>query len=136
MKIRTYSELRMLDSFKDRFDYLRLEGQVGSSTFGFDRYINQSFYRSAQWKHIRNAIIVRDEGCDLGVSGYEIYDKILIHHMNPMTPDQLQEGDTDVLNPEYLITVSLRTHNAIHFGDESQLAHGPIERRPGDTSSW
>lgn len=136
MKIRTYSELRMLDSFKDRFDYLRLDGQVGTSTFGFDRYINQAFYRSAQWKHIRNAIIVRDEGCDLGVEGYEIYDKILIHHMNPMTSDQLQEGDADVLNPDYLISVSLRTHNAIHFGDESQLAHGPIERRPGDTSSW
>lgn len=136
MKIRTYSELRMLDSFKERFDYLRLDGQVGTSTFGFDRYINQAFYRSAQWKRIRNAIIVRDEGCDLGIEGYEIYDKILIHHMNPMTSDQLQEGDADVLNPDYLISVSLRTHNAIHFGDESQLAHGPIERRPGDTSSW
>ena len=134
--IRSYSELRRIDTFEERFDYLQLGGHVGRATFGFERYLNQRFYTSTQWKHVRDVVISRDLGMDLGIEGHEIFDKIIIHHMNPMTSDQLQEGDADVLNPDYLISVSLRTHNAIHFGDESQLAHGPIERRPGDTSSW
>lgn len=136
MKIRTYSDLRRIETLEDRFRYLKLRGEVGSVTFGFDRYLNQRFYTSSQWKQVRNHVIVRDRGCDLGVDGYEIHDRIYIHHMNPMTVDDLVEDDSKIIDPEFLIAVTLRTHNAVHYGDESGLPKPPIERRPGDTKLW
>lgn len=136
MKIRRYSELRRLETFKDRYDYLQLKGHVGESTFGFDRYINQQFYRSRQWKQIRDKVIARDEGLDLGIPGYEIYDRIIIHHMNPMTVENIEHGDSDILDPEFLITTTHKTHNAIHYGDASLLPRTLTERRPGDTKLW
>jgi len=134
--IRTYSELRRLSSFEDRYEYLRLRGSVGRSTFGFDRYLNQRFYTSTQWRQVRQHVIARDEGLDLGVSGYEIYDKILIHHMNPITSDEIVHGEEDILNPEFLISTTHKTHNAIHYGDASFLVKPFTERRPGDTKLW
>lgn len=134
--IRTYSELRRLHTFKERYDYLQLKGSVGKSTFGFDRYINQKFYTSRQWRQVRNQVIARDEGLDLGITGYEIFDKIIIHHMNPMTAEDISHGDSDILDPEYLITTTHKTHNAIHYGDSSLLARPLAERRPGDTKLW
>ena len=134
--IRTYSELRRLTSLEERFEYLKLSGEVGKSTFGFDRYINQAFYKSHQWKQIRHQIIVRDLGCDLGVERNEIRGHLLIHHMNPMAPIDITEGGTGILDPEYLITTTLRTHNAIHYGDERLLPREPVVRRPGDTKLW
>ena len=136
MRIRTYSELRRIDSFEERYDYLKLGGEVGKSTFGFDRWINQAFYTSTQWKHIRNHVIARDEGCDLGVQGYEIYDRIYIHHMNPMTAEDIEHGEESILDPEFLISTTHRTHNAIHYGDARLLRQKPVERRPGDTKLW
>lgn len=136
MRIRTFTELREFHAFEDRFRYLQLRGSVGNSTFGFDRYINQQFYRSTQWKRIRDAVIVRDLGCDLGVEGYEIFDRIYIHHMNPMLPEDIEEGDPDILDPEFLISTTHRTHNAIHYGDEKLLRRPLIERSPGDTTLW
>lgn len=135
-KLRTFSELSRLHTFEERFDYLSLRSNVGDSTFGFERYLNQAFYRSAEWKHIRHVVIARDEGMDLGVDGHEIHDRIIIHHMNPMTIEQVEHGDLDILNPEYLITTTHNTHNAIHFGDVSLLPKPFVERRPGDTKSW
>ncbi len=134
--IRKYSDLRRLDTFEDRYEYLRLLGSVGQATFGFDRYINQQFYRSTQWKQIRDHVIARDRGLDLGVDGYEIYDKIIIHHMNPMTVEDIEHGDSDILNPEYLISTTHRTHNAIHYGDRSLLVKPLTERRFNDTKLW
>jgi hypothetical protein len=134
--IRSYSELRRIDSFEERFEYLSLKRGVGEATFGFDRYLNQMFYRSTEWKQVRNRVIVRDLGCDLGIPGYDIHDRILIHHMNPMTPDMVIHSDDNLLNPEYLITTSHRTHNAIHYGDKSQLPRPLVERRSGDTLLW
>lgn len=136
MSIRTYSELRGLRTFEDRYDYLRLRGVVGEATFGFDRYINQGFYRSAQWKQVRNKVIARDLGMDLGIEGYEIYDRIIIHHMNPMTAEAIEEGRAEILDPEYLISCTHSTHNAIHYGDKSLLATPFTERRRGDTRLW
>lgn len=136
MRIRSYSGLKALRTFNDRYHYLRLNGQVASSTFGFDRYMNQAFYTSKQWRDIRTEVIARDEGLDLGVPGYEIHDKVIIHHMNPMTVADLEEGVEDILNPEFLITTCHRTHNAIHFGDEKLLREAFRERRPGDTRLW
>ena len=136
MRIRTYSELMMFSSFEDRYQYLRLNGSVGEITFGFDRYINQKFYRSAEWKQIRNHVILRDNGCDLGVEGYEIHEKILIHHMNPIALTDIQNASDYLLNPDYLISVTLATHNAIHYGDETLLIRAPTERRPNDTCPW
>lgn len=136
MRIRTYSELMMFSSFEDRYQYLRLNGSVGEITFGFDRYINQKFYRSAEWKQIRNYVIIRDNGCDLGVEGYEIHEKILIHHMNPIALTDIQNASDYLLNPDYLISVTLATHNAIHYGDETLLIRAPTERRPNDTCPW
>lgn len=133
---RRYSSLRRLTTFEDRFDYLKLRGEVGSSTFGFDRYLNQNFYRSRQWKQVREEVIARDEGCDLGIPGYEIHDKIIIHHMNPMTMEDLEDGSPDVLDPRYLISTTHRTHNAIHFGDKSQLVQPLVDRTRGDTQMW
>lgn len=136
MKIRTYTELSALPTFEERFQYLRLNGSVGETTFGFDRYINQKFYRSAEWKQIRNHVILRDNGCDLGVEGYEIHEKILIHHMNPIALSDIQNASDYLLNPDYLISVTLATHNAIHYGDETLLIRAPTERRPNDTCPW
>ena len=136
MKIRTYAELSTLLTFEERYRYLRLNGSVGETTFGFDRYINQKFYRSSEWKQIRNHVIVRDNGCDLGVEGYEIHEKILIHHMNPIALSDIQNASEYLLNPDYLISVTLATHNAIHYGDETLLIRAPTERRPNDTCPW
>lgn len=113
-----------------------MRAAIGVSTFGFDRYINQQFYTSTQWRQVRDRIIARDEGCDLGVEGHEIYDRIIIHHMNPMTVEAVEHGDSDILDPEFLICTTHRTHNAIHFGDEKLLARPFVERRRGDTKLW
>ena len=134
--IRSYSDMIKSSSFIERFRYLALPGSVGASTFGFDRHINQRFYRSRQWKLVRQHVIARDEGCDLGVINHEIHDRILIHHMNPMDISDIVEGNEAILDPEFLICTSHRTHNAIHFGDERQLPKPLVERRPGDTKLW
>lgn len=136
MTIRTYSELITFPTFEERFNYLRLGGCVGKETFGFDRYINQQFYRSAEWKRIRNLVILRDNGCDLGIKDRPIYERILIHHMNPVAIEDIQNGTDFLLNPEYLISTIHSTHNAIHYGDTNLLSRDPIERRPGDTCPW
>lgn len=133
---RTYSELLQFQTLEDRFRYLNLRGQVGAPTFGRDRWINQRFYTSRQWRQIRHLIIARDEGCDLGVPGQEIWGAIHIHHMNPMTVDDIVDGDSWILDPEFLISVSQATHNAIHFGDVGLLPQPYVERRPGDTDLW
>ena len=134
--LKTYSELRRLETFEERYHYLRLQGQVGEETFGFDRYLNQRFYRSKEWKSIRNHIILRDNGCDLGIEGRDIIDKIIIHHMNPIAPRDLIDLSDWVMDPENLICVSHDTHNAIPYGDEFLLQRGPVERKPGDTKLW
>jgi hypothetical protein len=136
MITRSYSELIRFNSFEDRFRYLALRGQVGKATFGFDRFVNQQFYSSTEWKQVRNHVIARDEGMDLGVDGYEIHDRIYIHHMNPMTVEDIEHGDGVILDPEFLITTTHRTHNAIHYGDERLLPKQLVERRPGDTRLW
>jgi hypothetical protein len=136
MTIRAYSNLRGLTTLEDRFKYLALHGSVGRSTFGFDRYLNQSFYRSSQWRQVRNHVIVRDSGCDLGIDGYEIHDSVYIHHMNPMTVDDLENYNPSILDPEFLICVTHRTHNAIHYGDLNLLPRLVAERKPGDTKLW
>lgn len=133
---RSYSELRQLRSFEERYRYLALRGQVGDSTFGFDRYINQQFYRSRQWRNLRRDIMLRDNGCDLGIDGYEIHDRILIHHMNPITAGSVIDGDGSILDSEFLICVTHQTHNAIHYGDERQLPRPFSERRKDDTLLW
>ena len=135
-KIRTYSELRRLPTILERFEYLRLRGEVGSATFGHDRWANQFFYKSKEWRDARDYVIVRDNGCDLGVPGYEIHEDLLVHHMNPLTHEALERGDPDLVDPEFLITTSLLTHNAIHYGDISLLPRELIPRRPGDTTLW
>ena len=135
-RIRHFCELRRFDSFSDRYNYLQLKGTVGQSTFAFERYINQSFYRSRQWKLVRDEVIARDNGCDLGVDGFEIFDRIIIHHMNPMTSEDIESGEETILNPDFLITTTHRTHNAIHYGDEKLLVQPLDERRPGDTRLW
>lgn len=134
--IRTFTELSMLDTFIERFDYLSLKGVVGEETFGSERHRNQTFYRSREWRLVRDEVISRDYGCDLGVPGFDIHDRIYIHHMNPMTPEDLIHGNADILDPEYLISVTLKTHNAIHYGDRNLLALAVEERRPGDTRLW
>lgn len=136
MTIRTYKDLSRIHTFFGRYKYLRLTGRVGEETFGSDRYFNQAFYRSREWKNVRDEVIIRDDGCDLGIPGREIHGRILIHHMNPMTIDELRLSDDAVLDPEYLITTTHKTHNAIHYGDENRLEQDPIERRPGDTTLW
>lgn len=134
--IRTYSELTNLLTFEERFEYLKLEGVVGRSTFGFDRWINQQFYTSREWKQVRTQVIARDMGYDLGIEGFEIHEGVYIHHMNPMTPEDIYHNNEDILNPEFLISCSLKTHNAIHYGDERMLPKPFIERRAGDTTPW
>ncbi len=136
MKIRTYSELARLESFEDRYRYLKLDGTVGEETFGFDRLINQIFYRSPEWKAARDLVIIRDHGCDLGVEGYEIHGKIYIHHMNPITRKDIESKSEILLDLEYLICTTHATHNAIHYGDESLLICGPVERTPNDMCPW
>lgn len=134
--LRTYRELKRRNTFEERFEYLALRGSVGTTTFGFDRYINQRFYGSRQWQDARQAVIVRDLGRDLGVEGYDIHAQILIHHMNPITAADIQEGDESILDPEFLITTTHQTHNAIHYGDSSLLPRPMVERTPGDTRLW
>ena len=134
--IRTYTELIQLQTFEEHYRYLQLNGSVGADTFGFDRYLNQTFYRSKEWKLIRDKVIVRDNGCDLGVEGYEIHGRIYIHHMNPLLLEDIIDRTEFLLNPEYLITTTHSTHNAIHYGDESLLVTAPIERAPNDTCPW
>ena len=136
MSIKTYSELILLPTFEERFKYLQLNGRVGDDTFGFDRYINQKFYRSAEWKRIRDYIIIRDNGCDLAVDGYEIHGRILIHHMNQITISDIKFSTEYLMNPDYLICVTHNTHNAIHYGDEKQIITGPIVRTKNDTCPW
>lgn len=136
MLIRTYAELKRLTTFEERYRYLALNGSVGKSTFGFDRYINQQFYTSTQWRQIRHHIISRDLGCDLGVDGYEIHSRLIIHHMNPMAPIDITDGGSHILDPEFLITTTHQTHNAIHYGDERLLPRPLVERRAGDTKLW
>jgi hypothetical protein len=134
--IRTYSELSTFKTFKERYEYLRLDGEIGVETFGFDRYLNQIFYRSDEWKHIRNQVIIRDNGCDLGLNGYEIHGKILIHHMNPISVEDIIKRSDILLDPEYLISTVLNTHNAIHYSDDSLLVDMPVERSKNDTCPW
>lgn len=134
--IRKYSDLRRLSTLRERYEYLRLGGRVGETTFGFDRWINQMFYRSAEWKQVREEVIVRDNGFDLGAEDAPILGAHLIHHMNPLTVEDIEQGTENLLDPEYLITTSLKTHNAIHYGDESLLPMPFVERRPGDTRLW
>lgn len=137
MEIRTYSELKDIPTFKERYKYLKLSGKVGLDTFGFDRYLNQTFYKSPEYRKIRQEVILRDNGCDLGLDGYEIFGKILVHHMNPITKRDILERSDYALNPEYLICVSHNTHNAIHYGDESLLQLDiPIVRKPNDQAPW
>lgn len=134
--IRTYSELILLPTFEERFEYLKLDGFVGQETFGFDRYLNQIFYRSPEWKRLRNEIIIRDNACDLGMEDREIFGRIFIHHMNPITKDDVLSRSDILLNPEYLICVSKLTHDAIHYGDKDLLIMDPVVRRPNDTCPW
>ncbi len=136
-KIRTYSELVLFPTFEQRFEYLRLDGEVGAETFGFDRYLNQAFYNSVEWKRVRDIVIIRDNGCDMGVDGYGIGGRVLIHHMNPICVDDIRLATQNLLDPEFLICVSHGTHNAIHYGD-SELAsrYIPAERTPNDTCPW
>lgn len=136
MSIKTYSELIAMPTFQERFRYLRLNGSVGNDTFGFDRYLNQVFYRSQRWRSVRDFVIIRDNGCDLGIDGYEIHSKILIHHMNPITLKDIERESEFLLDPEYLICTSHNTHNAIHYGDESLLITEPIQRTRNDTCPW
>ena len=134
--IKTYSELITIPTFEGRYEYLKLGGQVGVQTFGFDRYLNQAFYKSDEWLSVRDYVIARDNGCDLGVEGYEIYGRILIHHMNPITKEDILHRSKFLLDPEYLITTVKKTHNAIHYGNDSIIFEAPIERRKNDTCPW
>lgn len=136
MKNRRYSELEFLETFEERFEYLKLESSVGRSTFGFDRYINQQFYGSREWQDVRQYVIFRDDGCDLGAHGYEIHVGPLIHHMNPMTVEDVINRESWIIDPNYLITTTHNTHNAIHFGTRNLLPKVVIDRAPGDTKLW
>lgn len=135
--IRRYSELIQLSTFEERFNYLKLNGVVANETFGFDRYLNQQFYKSAEWKRVRQQVIIRDRGCDLAVPDHEIFDQIIVHHMNPMSLEDIENNPELLLDPEYLICVSLDTHNAIHYGDGSyENKDVVVDRMPGDTTLW
>jgi hypothetical protein len=136
MQLRHHSELQNLNTFYERFAYLKLDGIVGKSTFGFDRWINQHFYRRPEWKSVRDYVIVRDDGCDLGISGFEIRHGLFVHHMNPINSEDISNSEDWILDPDFLITTSLRTHNAIHYGDINLLPRGPIVRKSGDTKLW
>lgn len=134
--LRSYSELSRLRTFDERFRYLLLAGSVGVETFGFDRYVNQRFYRSEEWKHVRNIVIARDNGCDLGIEGRDINGRVYVHHMNPMNLEQINDHMDLILDPEYLVCVTFATHNAIHYGDENYITLAPVERQPNDTCPW
>lgn len=136
MKIRTYSELIKYDTFIERFRYLKLGGKVGEDTFGFDRYLNQQFYKSKEWRILRDRIIIRDMGWDLAIPDRDIYDRIIIHHMNPISKEDILNQTEYLLNPEYMICTMKRTHDAIHYGDENLLFNGLVERTPNDTCPW
>lgn len=136
MRIRCYKDLKSLQGFIDRYNYLKIGGCVGASTFGFDRYLNQAFYKSREWRDVRDVVILRDNACDLGVEGYDIAKGLVVHHMNPITIDDILSRKDWILDPNYLICVSDRTHKAIHYGDERLLPQDPIDRRPGDTCPW
>lgn len=136
MSIKSYSELVRHNNFEDRLNYLKLNGFVGEDTFGFDRFVNQDFYRSAKWKRIRDYVITRDLGRDLGVEGFEIFDRPIVHHMNPISLDDITSLSDFLIDPEFLITVSHKTHNCIHYGSNEKLSIQPCERRPGDTCLW
>lgn len=136
MRHRSYSELRRFETFEERFDYLKLGGEVGEATFGFDRWLNQRFYSSREWRWARQQVILRDEGCDLGILDYPIEVQLLIHHINPLTPQDIESGESWILDPEFLITTSKRTHNAIHYGDASLLPKPYVARERGDTRLW
>lgn len=132
--VRTYTEMSRLRTFEERYEYLRLAGIVGESTFGFDRYLNQALYRSRAWKKARDQVIIRDNGCDLGIEDRLITDRVIVHHMNPLIIDEIEERDEGIFNPEFLVCVSPATHNAIHYGDDRLLIKSElVERRPGDT---
>lgn len=134
--IRTYSDLSCLETFEERFEYLKLSGAVGDETFGFYRILNQKFYKSYEWKHSRDLVIFRDCGCDLGVDGFDIFGTIIVHHMNPITMYDIEHDPDKILNPEYLITTTITTHNAIHYGDKETLPKPLIERSANDTCPW
>lgn len=137
MRNKTYSELKQLNSFEERYKYLKLHGEVGKDTFGFDRYFNQKFYKSKEWKNVRNAVIVRDSACDLGIPGREINGPVYIHHMNPINIDDISKSTDYLLNPEYLICVSQETHNAIHYGTlDYANKQEVVNRTPNDTCPW
>ena len=136
MSIKTYSELITIPTFEERFEYLQLKGSVGKDTFGYDRYLNQVLYRSPEWKRLRNQIIIRDNGCDLACDGYDIYGKVLIHHLNPITVEDVLARSRKVFDPDNLVCVSHNTHNAIHYGDVDLLVTGPIIRTKNDTCPW
>lgn len=137
MMKRSYSELIRLISFEERFNYLKLNGSVGFDTFGYDRIFNQEFYRSTEWKRARDFVIVRDNACDLGMKGHDIFGKILVHHINPITLSDIQDGSPLIFDPQNLITVSFDTHNAIHYGDASYLKKfEETERKPNDMAPW
>lgn len=136
MNIRTYSELSQLATFEERYQYLRLGSRVGKETFGFDRWINQMFYKDPEWLKVRDIVIMRDNGCDLGIEGREIYSRIIVHHMNPITKADILDRSKFLLDPEYLICTVKNTHDAIHYGDESLLITLPMERSPNDTCPW
>ena len=136
MSIKTYSELITIPTFEERFEYLQLKGSVGKDTFGYDRYLNQVLYRSPEWKRLRNQIIIRDNGCDLACDGYDVYGKVLIHHLNPITVEDVLARSRKVFDPDNLVCVSHSTHNAIHYGDVDLLVTGPIIRTKNDTCPW
>lgn len=136
MKVRSYSELARLQTFEERFEYLVLSGQVGAMTFGFDRYINQQFYQSREWRDARDYVILRDEGCDLGIPGREIPHRLLVHHINPLTQDDIRLGHEVLIDPENLICCEHHTHNALHYGNYRLMPQDPKERKPGDTRLW
>ena len=134
--IRTYTELLTLPTFEERLKYLKLHGEVGDETFGYDRYLNQLFYRSPEWRMLRNQVITRDYGCDMALPEFEILDEIVVHHMNPIQKEDVLEHSEILMNPEYLVCVSDSTHRAIHYGDEAVLFYEPVERRPNDMIPW
>lgn len=133
---RSYTELSKLETFEERLNYLKMNGQVGKETFGYDRYLNQIFYKSQKWKQARDKVIIRDNGCDLGIDGYQINDKIIIHHMNPISISDIENNSSEMYDPEYLICVSNSTHNAIHFNNDKITNKIFTERKPGDTKLW
>jgi hypothetical protein len=136
MKIRTYSELKNIKTFEGRYSYLQLKGIVGNSTFGFDRYLNQALYQTGRWKRTRDIVIIRDDACDLGIPGYDIYDRILVHHMNPITIEDVELDKDYIYDPEFLICTTYNTHTAVHFGNEDSLPKPIIERSKNDTCPW